>query len=91
MRDSIVVHDSVIIRERADTIFFTKYKTSYKEVLKRDTVVMCDTLFTERVVTVEGNGKGQIFKWKMVSMALISLLLWRTGVLAWIWRMIKNR
>lgn len=45
-RDSIFVHDSVYIREKADTVFVTKWHTEFREFLK------VDTLFVERVDSV---------------------------------------
>lgn len=51
IRDSIFVHDSVFVREKIDTVFFTKYRTMYKQNTVHDTVFLCDTLYRERVVT----------------------------------------
>ena len=42
--DSVVLRDSVFIREKSDTVFYTKYRTVYKELLRVDTIVRCDTL-----------------------------------------------
>ena len=91
IKDSIVLHDSIIIREKADTVFFTKYKTAYKEIVRHDTVVVCDTLYRVRTVTVEKNS-GKIFSlWKLLPVALLLFLLWRSGIIGWIYRMIKNK
>lgn len=51
VRDSIFVRDSIYVHEKADTVFFTKYRTLYKENVVRDTLYVCDTLYRERVVT----------------------------------------
>ena len=91
LRDSVVLHDSVIIRERADTVFFTKYKTVYKEVLKCDTVAICDTLYVERVVSVENEGKKGPAWRSIIVLALVVFLLWRIGFFSMIRRMINNR
>ncbi len=59
--DSVIVRDSVFIREKADTVFFTKYRTIYKERLRVDTVICRDTLFVEKEIVVEkkyDSGKG---------------------------------
>ncbi|MBR3877772.1 MAG: hypothetical protein IKJ23_06285 [Bacteroidaceae bacterium] len=91
IKDSIVLHDSIIIREKADTVFFTKYKTAYKEIVRHDTVVVCDTLYRVRTVTVEKNS-GKCFSWwKLLPVALLLFLLWRSGIAGWIYRTIKNK
>ena len=51
--DSVVLRDSVFIREKSDTVFYTKYRTVYKELLRVDTIVRCDTLYRDREVIVE--------------------------------------
>ena len=53
VRDSVFLRDSIFLRVKADTVYLTKYRTLYKERVVRDTVVMCDTLYRERVVTKE--------------------------------------
>ena len=53
VRDSVFLRDSIFLHVKADTVYLTKYRTLYKERLVRDTVVMCDTLYRERVVTKE--------------------------------------
>lgn len=54
-RDSIYVKDSVIVREKADTIYITQWRTVYRESLRVDTffVQRVDTLNT--VTEVEKN------------------------------------
>ena len=46
--DSIVLHDSVFIREKSDTVFFTKYRTLYKERILCDTVFLLQKFFIWR-------------------------------------------
>ena len=77
-RDSVFVHDSVFLREKADTVFYTKYRTCYKEKIVRDTVMKCDTVFCEKVITVEKND-GDDFCWWLVVPVIV--VLWRLGVL----------
>lgn len=91
IKDSIVLHDSIIIREKADTVFFTKYKTAYKEIVRHDTVVVCDTLYRVRTVTVEKNSGKSFSLWKLLPVALLLFLLWRSGIIGWIYRTIKNK
>ena len=89
--DSMVLRDSVFIRERSDTVFYTKYRTVYKERLKVDTVVRCDTLFRDREVVVEkvreSNEKRGLV-WIVPLVALLLFLLWRAGLLPAVWNLI---
>ena len=91
-RDSVFLRDSVYVRERADTVFFTRYRTLYKESVVRDTVVVCDTLVTERVVT---NLKKVVNPVNSLLLAVVSilllLLLWRSGFLGWCVRFLGKR
>jgi hypothetical protein len=80
--DSVLLRDSIFIREKSDTVFYTKYRTLYKERLRVDTIVRCDTLYRDREVVVETvrkAGHGGAMLWKVVVAALALLLLWRTG------------
>lgn len=75
--DSIMLKDSVVIREKSDTVFFTKYRTLYKERLRYDTVVKCDTVYTERTVTVKEKNTSMLL-WLLV-IPLIAVL-WKVGL-----------
>ena len=81
--DSIMLRDSIFIRERSDTVFYTKFRTIYKERVRVDTVVRCDTLFRDREVVVERThattGLKTLF-FRFLLVALCFFLLWRTGV-----------
>lgn len=46
VRDSIYVKDSVIVREKADTMYITQWRTIYRESLR------VDTFFVQRVDTL---------------------------------------
>ena len=52
-RDSIFVKDSVFIKEKNDTIYLTKWRVEYREVLRVDTfnIVKVDSINT--IVEVE--------------------------------------
>lgn len=49
-RDSVYLHDSIYIKEKGDTVFYTKYSTQYKYldrikyINKTDTVVKQDNI-----------------------------------------------
>jgi hypothetical protein len=86
--DSVMLRDSIFIREKSDTVFYTKYRTLYKERLRVDTIVRCDTLYRDREVVVEtvrnaGHGGAMLCK---VAVAALALLLLRTGG----WRTLLN-
>lgn len=87
--DSVLLRDSIFIREKSDTVFYTKYRTLYKERLRVDTIVRCDTLYRDREVVVEtvrNAGHGGAMLWKVAVAALALLLLWRAGG----WRALLN-
>ena len=75
--DSVALRDSIIIRETCDTVFFTKYRTLYRERLRVDTVIKCDTVYTERMVTVEEKEGGRVLWWLLVPVIAV---LWKIGV-----------
>ena len=52
-RDSIYVQDSVIVREKADTIFVTRWRTEYREALRVDTFEVFRTDSIQNIVEVE--------------------------------------
>lgn len=52
-RDSIFVQDSVYIREKADTVYITRWRTEYKEALRVDTVQVVRTDSIQTIVEVE--------------------------------------
>ena len=87
--DSVMLRDSIFIREKSDTVFYTKYRTIYKERLKVDTIVRCDTLYRDREVVVErvrdGGCRSTIYR-KLLFVALAFFVLWRTGL----WRVLLN-
>ncbi len=76
--DSVALRDSIVIRETCDTVFFTKYRTLYRERLRVDTVIKCDTVYTERMVTVEEKEGGRVLWWLLVPVIAV---LWKIGVL----------
>jgi hypothetical protein len=91
LSDSVVLHDSIFIRERADTVYFTKYRTLYKEVMRHDTVVVCDTVFTERIVTMERKSYAG-FGWiGVLSAVVLLILLWRLGLIETLWNLISKK
>lgn len=52
-RDSIFVQDSVYIREKADTVFVTRWHVEYRDALRVDTVQVVRTDSIQTIVEVE--------------------------------------
>ena len=67
--DSVVVHDSIYIKEKADTVYYTKYHTLYKERLRVDTIFCCDTIYCDREIYVEKSAATH--SWKPATMLLL--------------------
>ena len=89
--DSVMLHDSIYVKELADTVFYTRYRTVYKERLRVDTIVRCDTLFRDREIVVERKHDtlATLSLWWRVLLALLLLfLLWRVGLLSLLWGLI---
>ena len=80
--DSVFIRDSIFIKEKSDTVFYTKYRTVYKEMFLRDTVTVCDTIYSEKVVTLQGDDDS-VFQWWVL--LLVLFLFWKSG---WIGRII---
>ena len=70
--DSIVVHDSIYIVERGDTVFQYKYKYIYRDRVLHDTLHhhRCDTI--TQFVEVEK----QLTFWQQKKMEIGSLVMW---------------
>lgn len=75
-RDSVYLHDSVLVRLRGDTVFFEKYKTVYKNKFVRDSVFVCDSIQVPYPVveTMEVNRLSG-FQWFQVWCGRILLIL----------------
>lgn len=76
-KDSIFVKDSVFIKEKNDTIYLTKWRTEYKEVLRVDTfnIVKVDSINT--IVEVEKT----LTKWQKAKMNIGTGVLYAVPIL----------
>ena len=86
--DSVVLKDSIVIREKCDTVFYTKYRTLYKERVKVDTVIKCDTVYSERLVSVKEKENGKALWWLIV---LLIVVFWKIGVLDFLRNLIMKK
>lgn len=85
--DSIVLHDSVFVREKSDTVYYTKYHTLIKERVRMDTVWRSDTVYCDREVVVEKEVKsaGNAFLMWIAIILLLVYLLHGKGVWRGLW------
>ena len=67
--DSLIKKDSVIIRERGDTVFLEKYKYLYKTNKIRDTISIKDTITIVNTVEVTKE-VNKVYNWQVILMIL---------------------
>lgn len=89
-RDSIFLHDSVRVRESADTVFVTRIRTLYRDRLRTDTLLMCDTV-TKVVKEIIESKKNSSSMWSIAAvLLLIFLILWRSGIFTLLRQLIEK-
>lgn len=83
-RDSIYLHDSTFIREKADTVMIEKWHTKYVERIVRDTIYrhQIDSIPQPYPVTVEVEKKLNWWQRTRLQFANIVMLL-MAGAVAW--------
>ncbi|MDU1890894.1 MAG: hypothetical protein E6767_09415 [Dysgonomonas sp.] len=76
LRDSVYLHDSVLIRLKGDTVFFEKYKYLYRDKLVIDSIFIRDSIHVPYPVTeyIKENYKSG-FDWFQIWCGRILLLL----------------
>lgn len=97
VRDSIVTeykhdstyiyqHDSIFIKEKADTVFVNKYVTRYKDVMKieRDTIWQENKVVEVKEVLVEKPIAGVVKWFSWVGAFFVVLYLVKAGL--WVYR-----
>lgn len=75
--DSIYVKDSIYIREKADTVYITRWRTEYKEALRVDTFLVQRTDSINSVVEVEK----RLTKIQQLKMDIGAGVLWAIPIL----------
>lgn len=76
-RDSVYIADTTIIREKADTVYITRWRTEYKEALRVDTVRVVRTDSIQTIVEVER----ELSKMEELKMNIGSGVLWAIPIL----------
>ena len=90
VRDSVFLRDSIVVRESADTVFHTHTRTIYRDRLHTDTLWRTDTLLMVQESVKPDSERGALL-WKNVAVLFLSaLLLWKSGLLAFIRRILKK-
>lgn len=87
-RDSVYVKDSVIVKSKADTVYVTRWRTEYKEVLRIDTSLYerVDTVITVKIVEM------QLTEWEELTMDVGNGVLWGliiAAIAAIVWVIIR--
>lgn len=85
-RDSIYVQDSVIVREKADTIFVTRWRTEYREALRVDTVQIVRTDSIQNIVEVER----KLTKLDQTQMDIGKGVMWAVPILIALWLLYRK-
>lgn len=85
-RDSIYVQDSVIVREKADTIFVTRWRTEYREALRVDTVQIVRTDSIQNIVEVER----KLTKLQQTQMDIGKGVMWAVPILIALWLLYRK-
>ena len=88
-QDSIHLHDSIWVEKKGDTIWLEKYKTLYKEVIRRDSVFVVDSIRVDKPYpVVEIKEINRLYHWQILLMCLGGVLI---GLLAYrLWRWWKK-
>ncbi len=79
----LYVTDSVIIREKGDTVFVVKYRTEYRDRWRdrTDTLRVCDSVYVEEPVLVAKPLSGwqhfQLWAGRIALIVLLALCAWR--------------
>lgn len=88
VRDSIFLRDSVSLVQRADTVFLERVRTLYRDRVRVDTFMLCDTIYSERVERVEVERSRNLSCYLTAFVLLLLLLL--SGLPQKIWCFLKK-
>lgn len=75
-RDSIHLHDSIWVEKKGDTIWLEKYKTLYKEIVRRDSIFVTDSIRVQiPYPVVEIKEVNRLHTWQILLMCLGGVLI----------------
>lgn len=78
--DTLIQNDSIIIKEKGDTVFLEKYKYLYRTKELRDTINVTDTITVVKTVEVTKE-VNKLYTWQMILMVLggagVALLVYK--------------
>lgn len=83
--DTLIQNDSIIIKEKGDTVFLEKYKYLYRTKELRDTINVTDTVTVVKTVEVTKE-VNKLYTWQIVLMTLgaFAIVILLYGVIKWI-------
>jgi len=70
LRDSVYLHDSILIRMQGDTVWLEKYKYLYRDKLVRDSVFITDTIQVAYPVKGDTEYINRLYWWQYLLMVL---------------------
>lgn len=76
-QDSIYIRDSVYIREKADTVYVTRWRTEYKEALRVDTLRLVQRDSIQNIVSIPA----EFTRMQRLKMNVGSGVLWALPIL----------
>lgn len=85
-QDSIHLHDSIWVEKKRDTIWLEKYKTLYKEVIRRDSIFVVDSVRIDKPYPVlEIKEVNRLYHWQTLLMCLGGMLIGTLIYRLWRW------
>lgn len=87
-RDSIYLHDSIHIREKADTILIEKWHTRYVEKIVRDTLIQIERDTIPQPYPYEVEVPAQLSWWQQTRIRVGNVAMIAVALLVgwWLWR-----
>lgn len=92
VRDSIIIRDSIFVRESADTVHLTHYRTLYRDRLHTDTLWLTDTVtVVKELFLPQPDDKGGLKRiLKIAFLLFVFFVLWRMGLFSFIRKLIDK-
>ena len=91
VRDSIFRYDSIIIREKGDTVFLERYRYLFRDKLVRDSVFLNDTIRVPYPVEVVKEVKKPLTGWQNFQVWCGRIGLGLVGIVYFVRRVKKRR